>query len=275
MSQTAKSVEKGADKPKAPARPASTTSVSGALVTPAVPPRALETYQPAPVLPIMTSQGADPVSQAQRPWPGPPVAQSPLTTGVPADAPKAGQDVLSREAEKQWQDVVVPTESVLGLQLESSISSAFARIEDRVDARVTRDVRVGRRVAIPAGTRAIGSVVTVDRGGRVKERAKLGIRFNTLILPDASRVNITTDMVYREGRSPADQSSAKIGGAAIGGAIIGAIIGGGKGAAIGGGIGAAGGTAAAMNGARLPVVLQAGTTLSVRTQAPITLTIER
>lgn len=109
----------------------------------------------------------------------------------------------------------------------------------------------------------------------MKERAKIGIRFDTLILPDTTRLSINTEMVYREGPSPANQSSAKIGGAAIGGAIIGAILGGGRGAAIGTGLGAAGGTAAAMNGDRMPVVLPAGTTMSVRTLAPIDMTIER
>jgi hypothetical protein len=223
----------------------------------------------------VASPGVDPGAQGQRPWPGPPSAQVPLTLDTTAELARSDQDLSSRGPAKEWEQVVVPAESVLGLQLESSISSEFARVEDRVDARVTRDVRVGGRVAIPAGTRAVGVVAMVDRGGRVKERAKLGIRFDTLILPDTMRLTINTEMVYREGQSPAGQSSAKIGGATVGGAIIGAILGGGKGAAIGSGIGAAGGTAAAMNGDRMPVILPAGTTMSVRTQAPITMTVER
>jgi type IV secretory pathway VirB10-like protein len=192
-----------------------------------------------------------------------------------AEAARAEQDAASRTSEKEWEAVLVPAESVIGLQLESSISSEFARVEDRVDARVTRDVRVGSRVAIPAGTRAIGTVVLVERGGRVKERARLGLRFTTLILPDTTRLTINTETIYREGESPAGQSTAKIGGATIGGAILGAILGGGKGAAIGSGIGAAGGTAAAMNGDRMPVSLPAGTPLSDRTQAPINMTVEK
>jgi hypothetical protein len=172
-------------------------------------------------------------------------------------------------------EVVVPAESVIGLQLESTISTEYARIEDQVDARVTRDVRVGGHVVIPAGTKAIGSVTMVERGGRVKDRARIGFRFHTLVFADKSRVSISTDAVYRLGESPANQSSAKIGGAAIGGAIIGAILGGGKGAAIGSGIGAAGGAAAAMTGDRLPVVVPAGTTLSVRTQTPLSLPIDK
>ena len=97
----------------------------------------------------------------------------------------------------------------------------------------------------------------VERGGKMKERARLGIRFHTVVLADGSRLAIRTDSVIREGASPANESAAKIGGAAIGGAILGAILGGGKGAVIGGSIGAAGGTAATMAGERNPAVLPA------------------
>lgn len=225
---------------------------------------------PAPSVPI-----ADTAAQAQRPSPGTPAPIVPMIIDPNAEAARAEQDAAARGQEKQWEEVVVPAESVIGLLLESSINSEFARVEDRVDARVTRDVRVGPRVAIPAGTRAVGSVVLVERGGKVKERARIGLRFNTLILPDTTRLTINTETVYREGESPAGQSTAKIGGATIGGAIIGAILGGGKGAAIGSGIGAAGGTAAAMSGDRMPVSLPAGTPLSIRTQAPINMTVEK
>jgi hypothetical protein len=245
-------------------------------VAPSSSPKTVESpaaASPTPALPSPFSQGVDP-GPAQRPWPGPPVSQqvAPAPAGEPG---RTDFETPMRDGEKFWQEVVVPSESVLGLQLESSIGTEFARIEDRVDARVTRDVRVAGRVAIPAGTHAIGTVVMVERGGRVRDRARIGIRFNTLVLADASRLAITTDTVYREGESPASQSSAKIGGAAIGGAIIGAILGGGKGAAIGSGIGAAGGAAAAMSGDRHPVVLMAGTTLSVRTQAPVRVNVEK
>ena len=172
-------------------------------------------------------------------------------------------------------DLVVPADAVIGLQIERTISSEVARVEDRVEARVTRDVRVGDRVAIPAGSVVQGSVMEVERGGKVKERARLGIRFHTVVLADGSRLGIKTDSVVREGASPANESAAKIGGAAVGGAILGAILGGGKGAVIGGSVGAAGGTAATMAGGRNPAVLPAGTTVSVRVQQPVTVTVEK
>jgi len=267
--ETGQAAEKSQVKPTA----SEGTISSGQFVVPPPAARATEASSPAP--PAGVSLGVDPNPQTQRPWPGPPVSTTPVLSGVVSEPARVEQEPAPLENVKPWLEVVVPTESVLGLQLESSISTEYARVEDRVDARVTRDVRVGGRVAIPAGTHALGSVMLVEKGGKVKERSKIGIRFHTLVFADASRVTITTDTVYREGESPANQSSAKIGGAAIGGAIIGAILGGGKGAAIGSGIGAAGGTAATMAGSRLPVVLPAGTTLSVRTQSPISLTVEK
>ncbi len=175
----------------------------------------------------------------------------------------------------EFVELVIPSDAVLGLQIERTVSSEMARVEDRVDARVTRDVRVENRVAIPAGSIVQGSVMEVERGGKVKERAKLGIRFHTVVLADGTRLNIKTDSVVREGPSPSKQSAAKIGGAAAGGAILGAILGGGKGAVIGGSIGAAGGTAATMASDRQPAVLPAGTTVSVRVQQPVTVTVEK
>jgi hypothetical protein len=244
-------------------------------------PRAAEATSQTPTsAPPPPSQGLDPGPSAQQPWPGPPVSQPqsqppPQASGAVVEFVKAEQEAPVAERSRQWQEVVVPSESVIGLELESSINTEYARIEDQVDARVTRDVRVGGRVAIPAGTLAIGSVTMVERGGPVKTRARIGFRFHTLVFADRSRVSISTDAVFRVGASPGNQSSAKIGGAAIGGAIIGAILGGGKGAAIGSGIGAAGGAAAAMRGDRLPVVVPAGTTLSVRTQASFSLNLEK
>ena len=123
--------------------------------------------------------------------------------------------------------MVVPADAVIGLRVENNLSSDSARVEDRVSARVTRDVRVAGELAIPAGSRVHGSVVTVIRGGRFKERARLGVRFHSLVLPDGATLSLQTETVYREGESPTGESAAKVSAGAIGGAIIGAIIGGG------------------------------------------------
>ena len=61
------------------------------------------------------------------------------------------------------------------------LAAIFVR-EDRVEARVTRDVKVSDRVAIPAGSRVIGAVTVVERGGKFKDAARLCFRFHTLVL---------------------------------------------------------------------------------------------
>jgi len=175
----------------------------------------------------------------------------------------------------EFVDLTVPSDAVLGLQIERTVSSELARVEDKVEARVTRDVRVSDRIAIPAGSTVRGSVTEVDRGGRMKGKARLAIRFHTIVLADGTQVALKTDPVVREGQAPGGESAAKVGGAAIGGAILGAILGGGKGAAIGGAVGAGAGTAAAMTNDRNPATLPAGTTVTVRMQAPVTVTVQK
>ena len=159
--------------------------------------------------------------------------------------------------------------------MESSLSSDTAHVEDRVEARVTRDVRADSRVVIPAGSRVLGSVSVVERGGKMRERARLGVRFHTVILADGTELPLQTETVLREGESPANASAAKVGGGAIGGAILGAILGGGKGAAIGGAIGAGAGSAAVMTGGRRPAQIQAGAPMTVKVLAPVTVSVEK
>jgi hypothetical protein len=177
--------------------------------------------------------------------------------------------------EKRYEELVIPSEAVIGLQIDNAVSSSTARVEDRVSARVTRDVRTGGLVAIPAGSRVQGSVVLVERGGKFKERARLGVRFHTVVLAGGETVPIQTETVYREGDSKSGQSAAKISGGAIGGAIIGAILGGGKGAIIGGATGAGAGTAAVAAGDRSEATLPAGTSVTARLSSPASVTVER
>jgi len=177
--------------------------------------------------------------------------------------------------QKTFEELVVVADSVIGLQAETTVTSDRARVEDRVEAHVTRDVRVHEMVAIPAGSRALGTVVSVDRGGKFKERARLGIRFNTLVLSDGTRIPISTDTIYREGDARGQESAAKMTGAAVGGAILGAILGGSKGAAIGGAVGAGAGAAGVMATDRSQATLRSGEPITVRILAPVTVTIEQ
>jgi hypothetical protein len=176
---------------------------------------------------------------------------------------------------KLYDELVIPADSVIGLQVENAVTTERAKVEDQVRARVTRDVKVRDQVAIPAGARAEGSVTLVERGGRLKDQARLGIRFHTIVLADGTRLPINTETIYREGESPARESAAKIGGGAVGGAVLGAIFGGKKGAVIGSTVGAAGGGVAVAASEPNAATLPQGSTVTVRMGSPATVTVER
>lgn len=177
--------------------------------------------------------------------------------------------------QKTLEELIVSADSVIGLVSDTLVSSERARVEDRVEARVTRDVRVGDTVVIPAGARALGTIVQVERGGKFKQTARLGIRFNTLVLADGTRLPITTQPFYRDGPAPGNESAAKVGGLSVGGAILGAILGGGKGAAIGAATGAAAGAGAVMAGERGAATIAPGEAFTVKITSPVTVTVEK
>lgn len=251
-------VSTGRSKAPAPERPVTAPPpVQRRPATPAPPVAVPPVYEPP--------ANEAPVGKTAPPLP--PVAEvaSPVEAPPPPPLPP----------EPEFEELVVSSDSVLGLQLLTTVSSETAKLEDPVEARVTREVRVGNRVAIPVGTRMLGSVTLAEKGGKMKEKARLGVRFHTLVLADTTRLPVQTEAIFREGDSPGKESAAKVGAAAAGGAILGAILGGGKGAAIGGAVGAAGGTAAVMTGGRNPAVLNSGTAVTVRLQQPVTVTVER
>jgi hypothetical protein len=234
------------------------------------------TAQPLPAPRPSVRQAAAPRAP-EPPAPAPVLTQDPRSV-VPIAPAAISDNQASRSVEPPgpvFEELVVAADSVIGLQLESPVTSEKAQVEDSVVARVTRDVKVGDRVVIPAGAKAFGEVTLVERGGKLRDRARLGVRFTSVVLADGTRLPMQTETIYREGDPPGRESAAKIGGGAIGGAIIGGILGGAKGAAIGGSIGAGAGTATVMAGDRNHATLSAGTPLTVRIEEPVTVTVER
>lgn len=191
------------------------------------------------------------------------------------DQPLPAAAVAPEPPKFELQELTVEKHSVIGIRLDEAVSTRTARVEDRVSATVSRDVTVGSRTAIPAGIRLEGMVVLVERGGRFRNRPRIGLRFDRMILADGTRVPLKTDTIYREGDSPTSDATAKVGTGAVAGAIIGAVIGGKKGAAIGSAAGAAGGAATVMRGDPGETSLPGGTPLTVRLTEDVTITISR
>ena len=228
-----------------------------------------------------TARNDVPAANAPQVKPAPEPVREPVAPPPPRELREAVAEAPPQPVEPpqppppQFEQLVVPASSVVGLRVETPLTTERAQVEDRVDARVTRDVMADGRVAIPAGAKAVGTVVLVERGGKIKDRARLGVRFHTLVLSDGSELPISTEAIYREGDSPSGESTRKIGGATVGGAILGAIIGGKKGALIGGATGAAGGTAVVMSGDRNAATLPSGTIVTIRLAAPVGVEVEK
>ena len=258
-------------------RPAAKTRVSPSVERPAPPSRPAAEVRRTPARTERATVPEPPAAVAES---HPPTSErapdTPATTPTdpePAHAASPVAEVHQPAAEPpraKFDELTVAANGVIGIRLETALSSDTAKVEDRVTAKVVRDVTVDGRVAVPAGSTFEGFVTEVERGGRFRERARLGIRFATIILPDNTRVNVTTEPIHRVGESPTGEATAKIGAAAVVGTIIGAAIGGKKGAAIGSATGAGGGTAAVMASGPNFVMLPTGTSLTVRLTEPAT-----
>jgi hypothetical protein len=115
--------------------------------------------------------------------------------------------------------VNVKKDTVIGIRLDRTLASDSARVDDKVTARVARDVVVDGRTAIPADARLEGIVVLVERGSPAGDPSRLGIRFTTLVLAGNKRVPIETDTIFR-GRDAAGAPAASLGASAALGTML-------------------------------------------------------
>lgn len=171
-----------------------------------------------------------------------------------------------------YRDVIIPAGTVLKVRLVSDLASDESQVEDAVRATVSAPVTVQGEAVIPDGTPVRGSVLAVARAAKVKGRASLAFRFDSLSLDDAD-YDIRTERISRLAAATRKKDATKVGIGAGAGALIGAIAGGGKGAAIGSavGAGAGGGVVLATRGDE--VRLPAGTVISARLAEAVTVRV--
>jgi len=172
----------------------------------------------------------------------------------------------------KWKEVTLPAGTQLGLTLHTAVASDTSNVEDPVKATLRRDIVRDELTVLPAGAPLTGSVVAVERSGKVKGLASLSIRFTSLIVDD-ERYELTASSVSRQAQSTKKKDATKVGIGTGAGAVIGAIVGGGKGAAIGAGVGAAGGAGYVMSTRGEEVKLASGTPVSITLSAPLTVRV--
>ncbi len=162
-------------------------------------------------------------------------------------------------------DRELPVGTEIDVRLQSTISSASAQVEDRVEATTVLNVDNQDVVLVPAGSVFRGTVTAVNRPGRLDRKGSVTIAFDSVtVRGTTTRVRGTVAQALESEGLKGD--SARIGAGAGVGAIIGGILGGFKGVLTGILVGG-GGVIAATEGQ--DVTLPAGTILRVRLDTPL------
>jgi len=204
-------------------------------------------------------------------------APATATPGARPDAPAAADErtpaAEAKPAPPAFREVTLPEGTTLRLRLESAVASDSSKVEDTVRAELRQPVEVNGKAVLPTGTELTGQVTDVERSGRVKGRARIAYRFNTL-RHDGESYKISTASLAHEAEGTKKEDAKKIGIGAGVGAAIGAIAGGGDGAAKGAAIGGGVGTGAVLATRGDEVRLGPGAQVTTRLTAPLTLRVK-
>ncbi|MEZ5401735.1 MAG: hypothetical protein R2729_18825 [Bryobacteraceae bacterium] len=190
---------------------------------------------------------------------------------------------VESNAESEGKLYQVDTGTRIPLSLINSISTKQAAEGDRVYLESVFPILVDGRIVIPPGSYVSGTVTSVKRAGRLRGRAELFVRFDSMTLPNGvtrdfrARIGsldgqATEQLDRTEGKVRGDSNKGgdarTVGEAAAGGTTIGAIAGSAAGrTGMGAGIGAAAGATAGLVGVLLQrgpdAVLARGSTLEM------------
>ena len=173
--------------------------------------------------------------------------------------------------------LMIPKDTFLIVEMESSLSTDASQRGDRFEARVIEPSEF-------QGAIISGRVTRVKRPGRVKGVAELQLSFEQIRMSDNRLGNVGAEVVEVvptgrsdegevdseggvRGKDSTKDDVAKVGAATGIGAIIGAIAGGGKGAAIGAAIGGGVGAGGVLSKRGKEIRLERGQQLKIRTSS--------
>lgn len=202
------------------------------------------------------------------------------------DKPAASPAEKVKTPEKIY---TVETGTKVPLSLLNSVSTKNSAEGDRIYLETIFPILANGRIVIPPGSHVTGTVTSVKRAGRVKGRAELFVRFDSLILPNGvvrdfrSRIGTldgraTEELDRKEGKIKSEGNKSgdlqNVGVAASAGTGIGALGGAaagrpGMGAAIGAGAGAAAALVGVLVTRGPDATLAKGTTLDMLLDRPL------
>lgn len=199
------------------------------------------------------------------------------------DSPEVAEESSTRERgfldrvfEREPVRLTAPAGTVIAIEFEDTLSSHETPAGTPFVAEVVDPVIVDGATVIPAGAAVLGRVTEARKPKGVGGRAKLSLDFHTLELADGQSAPISAVFAAR-GKSEAGKDAAIIGGSTLGGAILGEAIdggGNGDGDVIGGIVGAIGGTIGAVKTKGKPVLVPAGTVMSIELGRSVTFEVD-
>ena len=140
---------------------------------------------------------------------------------------------------------VVPSGTVLVVRLDEYLSTKSNQAGETFETQLEEDLRVGRKLLAPAGSRVTGRLTNVKQSGKVEGRAQMGITLHKIFV-GKQEYALTSNSLNYEAEATTREDAKKIGIGAGAGALIGALAGGKKGAAVGTAVGASIGTGAVL-----------------------------
>jgi hypothetical protein len=193
--------------------------------------------------------------------------------GSSAPAAKAGSSAPAAKA-PAIREITIPAGTTLPVVLDTAVGSDTSRVEERISAHLARPIVVGGETALAAGSRVGGVVTDATRSAKVKGRAHVAVKFESVSpAGEDERYAMQTSSVGRTAAGTKQKDALEIGAPAAGGALIGALVGGKKGALIGGAVGGGAGTAVVMSTRGKEVHIPKGTALTLKLAAPLTVRV--
>lgn len=180
---------------------------------------------------------------------------------------------------------VVPAHTLIPLTLKNAINSRTAFVGQAIYCETIYPITVGNRIIIPVGSYVKGSVTEVIKPGRVKGKAQVGIRFESITLPSgmnqpmratlasysgSGEENFKREEGRIEGKSTKGKDAERVATTATQGTIIGGLsTRSGKGAGIGALSGGVAGLVLVLATRGEHVVLPPGTNFELELSSPL------
>jgi hypothetical protein len=214
-----------------------------------------------------------------------PSRQSTPSTSAAAPAVELKQPVKPETSSNVAATPTLPVGTAVRMKLETPLYSASTKAGDRFAGRVLEDIKLNDKVVIPVGSSLQGQVTHVTDPHRIKGKATIVLKPESVTLPngqryvmsaavvDTNKVNGTgvDDEGRIKGPGHTGRDVLEVGAGTGAGALVGGLVGGGKGLLIGAAIGAGGAVThwlTKKNSAYLP----AGSEIIFELSRPMTIT---